>query len=1314
METKLARPPRTHSLSATLAIAFAELSILVLVAFALVQLILTVRTQQVLTKQEQDILAQGASAQVSNYINSHLSVLNAATKLGQLPSGTPEQTKQLLESLLGVQPDLRQVVFFNQDNQQVAHVSRLPQSETAEFTNHFTPEVLAQVKGSEKFFSPVYIDAETSEPLMVIAVPAVNVFGEYQGLVAAELNLKFMWQLVDQLKVGASGAAYIVDRQGKLLAYRDTSRVLSGEQVSRFAEVHEFLVGEEVGSWLDIVTGIDGKPVVGAFQALGSPDWAVIVELPWQEAYAPALQSIISSIITTIILAVLAALIGFLLARRLAGPVVELKDTAVRITEGQLNLQAPVVGTTEVAGLATAFNEMTTRLRQTLQNLEQRVADRTRELEASNLELQANRNQLQTNNAELEASRNQLQANNRELEASRTTLQLNNAELEASRNQLQASYVALEANQAQLESANVALQRNTAYLQALNDTAVGLIGRLDVNELLTQIVARAAGLVGTVHGYIYLLEPDASEMRLRYGVGLYEPLIGARTRPGRGLAGTVWESGKSLVLADYQQWDKRLIDPQREAIRSVIGVPLKRGGETVGVIGLASTDQAREFGETQLDAVSRFAQLATIALDNARLFEETEHRLTELSTLNRLSQVVASERNMVSLLNRVGEELVRAFDVQNASVALLNKETNQPEYPYVLNNGVREAASFISPDEGLVSAVLNSRQPLVLNENAETIRTQLGAKNVGAPVKSYVGVPIIVGDEVMGVLSLSSLEHEHAFGENDIRLLSTIASTTGVAIQNIRLFEQTQHALRDTERAAMREHSVAQELQILTSRLTGEGWKTYLEREPADIWVEDSISDSNGGHLEANAMQRAQETASLVIANSGERSAVALPIMLRGQVIGTIGLEDLDPDRKWDDDELSIVKEVTDNVALALDNARLYTESQRRVTELDALNSISQAVTTELDLDSLLKTVGDEIQSIFDVQNTYIALYDRETQMISLPYFVNDRQRVSVEPIPFGEGITSHIIRTRQPLVINRNTDQALSELGAKTFGNHAKSYLGVPIFVGEDVTGVISIQSITREDVFDDSNVRLLETIAATIGAAIQNAQLYGAMQQEVVTRQRAEEEIKLSLKEKEVLLKEIHHRVKNNLQIITSLLNLQSAQIKDPEAVMLFRESQSRVRSMALIHEKLYQSKDLARIDFDGYVRDLMVYLFRSYGANPDQIRTHIETHNMFLGIDTAIPCGLIISELVTNTLKYAFPEGRRGNLYVGVGPEDDGHLTLLVKDDGVGFREGFNWRESDSLGLQLVSTLSSQLHGTIDVNGQGGTSFKITFPG
>jgi len=217
-------------------------------------------------------------------------------------------------------------------------------------------------------------------------------------------------------------------------------------------------------------------------------------------------------------------------------------------------------------------------------------------------------------------------------------------------------------------------------------------------------------------------------------------------------------------------------------------------------------------------------------------------------------------------------------------------------------------------------------------------------------------------------------------------------------------------------------------------------------------------------------------------------------------------------------------------------------------------------------------------------------------------------------------------------------------------------------------------------------------------------------------MTREKeADEKIKAQLREKEVLLKEIHHRVKNNLQIISSLLSLQSMYIKDKQALGMFKESQNRVKSMALIHEKLYQSKDIARIDFAEYIRNLVGNLIRSYNASPAMVRLNIDADNVSLGIDTAIPCGLIINELVTNSLKYAFPDGRKGEIRVGLRSGidgDPGKYRLVVADNGVGLPESIEVGKTGTLGMQLVSTLIEQLNGTVVVGREGGTEFVITF--
>ena len=203
-----------------------------------------------------------------------------------------------------------------------------------------------------------------------------------------------------------------------------------------------------------------------------------------------------------------------------------------------------------------------------------------------------------------------------------------------------------------------------------------------------------------------------------------------------------------------------------------------------------------------------------------------------------------------------------------------------------------------------------------------------------------------------------------------------------------------------------------------------------------------------------------------------------------------------------------------------------------------------------------------------------------------------------------------------------------------------------------------------------------------------------------DITERTRAEEHIRRSLEEKEVLLKEIHHRVKNNLQIISSLLNLQSSQIVDPQIKSLF-DSQNRVQSMALIHEKLYQSEDLARVDFRYYLHTLSMTLYQSYLQTSQAVTVGVEVETgLRLGIDQAIPCGLIVNELVSNALKHAFPGGQ-GRVTVRFSKlEGDDEYRLVVEDYGTGLPPDIDLQRSDSLGLKLVSLLVQQLHATVCV--------------
>ncbi len=208
---------------------------------------------------------------------------------------------------------------------------------------------------------------------------------------------------------------------------------------------------------------------------------------------------------------------------------------------------------------------------------------------------------------------------------------------------------------------------------------------------------------------------------------------------------------------------------------------------------------------------------------------------------------------------------------------------------------------------------------------------------------------------------------------------------------------------------------------------------------------------------------------------------------------------------------------------------------------------------------------------------------------------------------------------------------------------------------------------------------------------------------------KEKAEKELKASLKGKELLLKEIHHRVKNNMQIISSLLSLQSNYVEG-EAVNVLKESQNRVKSMAIIHEKLYQSYDLTHINFKEYIESLLNYLFHSYTKNFGDVTIKLDVEEIFFSIETAVPLGLIINELVSNSLKYAFPQ-EKGEITLKIYKKLDG-FTIQISDNGVGMPDEIKFTTTDSLGLQLVSSLVNQLDGSVELKRHNGTSYLINF--
>ena len=217
-----------------------------------------------------------------------------------------------------------------------------------------------------------------------------------------------------------------------------------------------------------------------------------------------------------------------------------------------------------------------------------------------------------------------------------------------------------------------------------------------------------------------------------------------------------------------------------------------------------------------------------------------------------------------------------------------------------------------------------------------------------------------------------------------------------------------------------------------------------------------------------------------------------------------------------------------------------------------------------------------------------------------------------------------------------------------------------------------------------------------------------------DITKRKLAESRLKNALEEKEILLQEVYHRVKNNLQVISSLLTLQELNLKDPDAADALRESKSRVLAMSFIHDKLYQEMDLSKVNVRDYIQNLVMHLFKSYSPEPGKVQLKIEVKETFLNFNTAIHLGLIVNELVSNSLKHAFPGKKKGTIevYLGKSNKEEDKNILIIRDNGVGIAESVDCRCASSLGMQIIHSLVKQLHGDIDIDRKDGAAFTIKF--
>jgi PAS domain S-box-containing protein len=461
--------------------------------------------------------------------------------------------------------------------------------------------------------------------------------------------------------------------------------------------------------------------------------------------------------------------------------------------------------------------------------------------------------------------------------------------------------------------------------------------------------------------------------------------------------------------------------------------------------------------------------------------------------------------------------------------------------------------------------------------------------------------------------------------------------------------------------------------------------------------------------------------------------------------------------KAYDELELRVQERTTEltqaNQALEIEVAsrkRTEEELSQRVQELarsntliTALSQVAAQFEAKADPDAVMHTLGAQLKHLG--VTCMISLMEPDGQALTIHYTSLDTPMLAAGQRLLGLKMRGYSIRAEHWPIWHELIEQghamfvadavslvaasmpaSVRPLARRLFEMAGESLhtpvIWLPLTAGTQVIGALGVWGADLKE----SDLPALSVFASQVAAALEVSRLYDderrramelahtreRLERELTERKRAEEQVTASLREKEVLLKEVHHRVKNNMQVISSLLSLQARHIQDQQILETLQESRQRIRSMALVHEQLYQSEDLARVAFAKYIQSLANHLFYSYRLDPDLITLNVDAEDILLSIDTAVPTGLLLNELISNALKHAFTDGRAGEVSVELHSDPRGQLTLIVSDDGVGFPEDLDFRSTRSLGMQLINTLVAQLEGTVVLERDGGTTFKVAF--
>ncbi|HET6444190.1 MAG TPA: GAF domain-containing protein, partial [candidate division Zixibacteria bacterium] len=681
-------------------------------------------------------------------------------------------------------------------------------------------------------------------------------------------------------------------------------------------------------------------------------------------------------------------------------------------------------------------------------------------------------------------------------------------------------------------------QRN-AELAVINSVQQGLVAQIDFQGIIDLVgdILREVFNTGDLSIGFYNHQTDLVTVPYSYEHGLR---ITLPAYPLVGVAKAIFESGEPLVINEDMETVLEAIgssiNPGTDQCKSLLAVPFLLGNEVTGGIQLENHEREHAFADSDVRLLQTLANSMSVALENARLFDETTQRAAELSIINKVQEGLAAELDIQAIYRLVGDKIRDIFDAQIVTINTLDHKNQINHYVYSWENG------FYNPHERpftrLIKQFILDREPVTANEGVAELLAAGGHKIIsGEMPKSFVTIPLWRGREMSGCVSLQNLDREHAFSENDVRLLSTLASSMSVALENARLFDETQRLLAETEQRnaelavinSVQQGLVAQidfqgiidlvgdklvevfHVQDLAIRLFDRetnlvsnpyfiehGQRLEFDPRPPSGFCK-AIIDS-GEPLVINEELEAKMEAlgsHLLPGTDMAKSFLGVPILLGGNVTGVIQLENHVQERAFSDSDFRLLQTMASGMSVALENARLFDETNQRAAELAIINTAQEGLAAELDIQAIYDLVGDKIQQIFDAQSVLIIGFDETYETRTVPYGWEKGERFYPAPRPLIQ-LHKQIVQQRKSLVINENTIEQMTALGASVVpGTEAPlSAVYVPLNSGDRVSGCISLQNVDREHAFSENDVRLLTTLANSMSVALENARHFDETQ--------------------------------------------------------------------------------------------------------------------------------------------------------------------------------------------------------------------------